>query len=85
MSSDIFWLCLWLMDWDSEYSSHRMRSVIVDSSHSFVNNDTFSDGIADPWDADLKVISWKESSSSYSSKKLREALKFMWRRSGGLP
>lgn len=59
--------------------------MIVESSHSFVNNDTFSDGIVDPWDPDLKVISWKESSSSYSSKKLREALKFMWRSSGGLP
>lgn len=62
-----------------------MRSEIMDNSHNFVRSDTLSEGIADRCSVALYVISLNVSSSSYSSRKFREALKLSWRSRGGLP
>ena len=62
-----------------------MRSEIMDNSHNFVKSDTLRVGITDCCSFVLYVRSLNVSSSSYSSKKLRDALKFNWRSNGGLP
>lgn len=59
--------------------------MISDSSHSFVSSDTLYDWTLGRFCFIVYVVSWNNSSSSYSSRKARDALKLSRRRSGGLP
>lgn len=58
---------------------------MMDNSQSFVKSDTLREGITDRCLVELYVMSLNVSSSSYSSRKFKEALKLTWRSKGGRP